>query len=162
VLDETIRARFLPAYERAALDLLKEWEDTPEGTIALLLLLDTFPRRMFRGEARAYATDEAALELARSAIIRHFDDRIDRGFKLFFYLPFSHSEHLSDQRLAIFYMRERTKEPVWVDAAEARFEIIETFGRFPHRNQLLGRVSSPEEQVFLNQTAKRFGVAPAL
>lgn len=150
-LDETVRTRFLAAHERAALDGLREWEETPEGMLSLLLLLDTFPRRMFRGTPRAYATDEAALDLARQAIISHFDDRIDRNFKFFFYLPFLHSEHASDQRLAVFYVRERTKEPDWVDRAEARLDIIQRFGRFPHRNQILGRESTPEEISFLQE-----------
>ncbi len=148
-LDEAVRERFLAAHERAALDELREWEETPEGMLCLLLLLDVFPRRMFRGTARAYATDETALELARQAIIRHFDDRIDRNFKLFFYLPFEHSENMGDQRLAVFYVRERTKDPEWVDAAEWRAQTIQRFGRFPHRNVVLGRVSTLEETSFL-------------
>lgn len=148
-LDEAVRARFLAAHERAALDELREWEETPEGMLCLLLLLDVFPRRMFRGTARAYATDETALELARQAIIRHFDDRIDRNFKLFFYLPFEHSENMGDQRLAVFYVRERTKDTEWVDVAEWRAQTIQRFGRFPHRNAVLGRVSTTEETSFL-------------
>ncbi|NTU76340.1 MAG: DUF924 domain-containing protein [Alphaproteobacteria bacterium] len=148
-LDDAIRAKFLAAHEQAVAGQLKKWEETPEGVVALLLLLDAFPRRMFRGNPRAYATDDIALELARTSIIKHFDDRIDRTFKLFFYLPFSHSEHLSDQRLSIFYIRERTKEPQWVDAAEWRFDTIQRFGRFPHRNAVLGGESTPEEIAFL-------------
>jgi len=148
-LDATVRERFLAAHERATLDGLREWEETPEGTLCLLLLLDTFPRLMFRGTPRAYATDDAALDLARQAIIRHFDDRIDRNYKLSFYLPFEHSENIGDQRLATFYVRERTKEPSWVDGADWRFSIIQKFGRFPHRNAVLGRESTPEELAFL-------------
>jgi len=148
-LDALILERYLPAHERAALEEVREWEETPEGMLALLLLLDTFPRRMFRGTARAYATDDLALEYARQAIIRHFDDRIDRTFKLFLYLPFVHSEKLGDQRLATFYLRERTKEPKWVDSAEWRLQIIQRFGRFPHRNKTLARANTPEEEAFL-------------
>lgn len=150
-LDDAMRARFLATYERAALEELREWEETPEGALALLLLLDPFPRRMFRGEARAYATDDLALELARQAIIRHFDDHIDRNFKLFFYLPFAHSENIGDQRLASFYIRERTKETDWVDSVEWRQRAIQKFGRFPHRNAVLGRKSTPEEEAFLKE-----------
>ena len=150
-LDENVRTKFLAAHERAALDELREWEATPEGMLCLLLLLDPFPRRLFRGSPRAYATDEMALELARQAIIQHFDDRIDRVFKLFFYLPFEHSELVGDQRLATFYIRERTKEPSWVDTAEWRHQVIQRFGRFPHRNKTLGRESTPEEIEFLKQ-----------
>ncbi len=150
-LDVTIREQFGSIYEQAARGDLKKWEETPEGMLALLLLLDIFPRRMFRGTARAYAMDEKALDLARTAIIKHFDDRIDRAFKLFFYVPFQHSEHIGDQRLAVFYIRERTKEPIWVDAAEWRLQTIQRFGRFPHRNERLGRQTTPEEISFLAQ-----------
>src|SRR6185295_9579982 len=87
-LDSLIRERFLALHEKAANNELEAWEANPEGMLALLLLLDEFPRRMFRGSTRAFATDDMALELARTAVIKHFDDRIDKQFKLFFYLPF--------------------------------------------------------------------------
>ncbi|MCL2469282.1 MAG: DUF924 domain-containing protein [Alphaproteobacteria bacterium] len=148
-VDDAIRSRFLIAHERAALDGLRPWEETPEGMLALLLLLDIFPRRMFCGTARAYATDETALDLARQAIIHHFDDRIDINFKLFFYLPFLHAENSGDQRLASFYIRERTKTSAWVDWANWSSAVIQRFGRFPHRNAVLGRVSTEEEIAFL-------------
>jgi uncharacterized protein (DUF924 family) len=151
LLDGRIRTEYGELYEKAAAGDLKKWEETPEKMLALIILLDQFPRRMFRGTAKAYATDETALELARTAIIKHFDDRIDRAYKLIFYLPFEHSEHLGDQRLAIFYIRERTKEPIWVDNAERRLDIIQSFGRFPHRNERLGRESTPEEIAFLQR-----------
>lgn len=148
-LDVAVRDKFLAAHERAALDELGAWEDTPEGMLALLLLLDAFPRLMFRGTARAYDTDGHALDLARQAIIRHFDDRIDRTYKLFFYLPFSHAENMGDQRLGLFYIRERTKEDSWIETAEALYDAIQLFGRFPDRNAALGRESTPEENAFL-------------
>ncbi len=150
-LDDLVRTRFLAAHEEAARGGLKKWEETPESMLALLLLLDTFPRRMFRGTPRAYATDAQALDLARSAIINHFDDRIDRAFKLFFYMPFEHSEQAGNQRLALYYVRERTKEPRWIESAEWRSDVIQCFGRFPHRNAILGRESTPEENEFLAQ-----------
>ncbi len=149
-LDNIVRERFASTYERAALEELKEWEETPEGVLALLLLLDIFPRLMFRGTRQAYATDELALDLARRSIIRHFDDRIDKTFKFFFYLPFMHSERMSDQRLALFYIRERTKEPDWINEAEKNFFTIQTFGRFPNRNSILGRETTPAETAFLD------------
>src|SRR5262245_27309252 len=86
-LDQTIREKFMALYEDAIAGKLKAWETTPEGALAILLLYNEFPRRMFRGTARAFETDEMALELARTSIIKHFDDRIDKQFKLFFYLP---------------------------------------------------------------------------
>jgi uncharacterized protein (DUF924 family) len=152
-LDSAIRERFLGAYEQAARGDLKDWEETPEGMLALMLLLDQFPRRMFRGTSRAFETDEMALELARSAIIKHFDDRIDRQYKLIFYLPFLDSESIGDQRLALFYIRERTREDEWLSLAERHFDIVQRFGRFPQRNPILGREPTPEEIEFLNSKA---------
>jgi uncharacterized protein (DUF924 family) len=151
-LDQTISERFLPAYEQAAKGELKSWEDTPEGMLALMLLLDQFPRRMFRGTSRAFETDELALDLARDAIIKHFDDRIDKQYKLLFYLPFLNSESLGDQRLALFYIRERTRENDWLTLAEKNFNIVERFGRFPQRNPILGRDPTPDEDAFLQKT----------
>jgi uncharacterized protein (DUF924 family) len=148
-LDAMTREQFLGIHEQAARGGLKEWEETPEGVLCLMLLLDQFPRMMFRGTVRAYATDEQALELARTAIIRHFDDRIDKSYKLLFYLPFAHAENAGDQRLASFYIRERTKEQAWIDISEKSLRTIRRFGRFPDRNEVLGRESTPEETEFL-------------
>jgi uncharacterized protein (DUF924 family) len=152
-LDLQVRERFLALYERAVKGELKDWETTPEGVLALLLLLSVFPRRMFRGTSRAFEADEQAVELARDAIIKHFDDRIDKQFKLFFYLPFLNSESLGDQRLALFYMRERIKEAEWLDRAERHFNTILRFGRFPQRNPALGRELTAEEAEFLKRAA---------
>jgi uncharacterized protein (DUF924 family) len=152
-LDAQLRERFLPLYEQAMGNGIKEWEVTPEGTLALLLLLDQFPRRMFRGTSRAFEADERALDLARDGIIRHFDDRIDRQFKLFFYLPFLNSENMGDQRLALFYIRERVKEEDWLVRAERHFTIIQKFGHDPERSTVLGRELTSEEEAFLKQTA---------
>ena len=151
-LDLLIREKFLALYEDAAQGKLKAWEETPEGMLALMLLLDQFPRRLFRGTSRAFETDAMALELARNAIIKHFDDRIDKQFKLFFYLPFLNSESVGDQRLALFYIRERTKEDEWLDRAQEHFYTIQKFGRFPQRNPILGRELTPEEAEYLKQS----------
>lgn len=152
-LDEKIRAQFMEEYEAAVRGDLKKWEETPESAIGLLLLLSEFPRRMFRGTARAYENDEIAIDLARTSIIKHFDDRIDRSYKLFFYLPFQYSEHIGDQRLAVYYIRERTKEEPWIATAEESLEVITCFGRFPNRNEALGRETTPDEQTYLKQAA---------
>ncbi|MER2519218.1 MAG: DUF924 family protein [Bdellovibrionales bacterium] len=157
-LDDLVRGKFLAAYEQAVNGKLASWEATPEGVLALLLLFDEFPRRMFRGTPRAFATDEQALDLARSAIVRHFDDRIDRQYKLFFYLPFLNSESLGDQRLALYYIRERTKEIEWLSVAEEHYDIVQKFGRFPHRNPILGRSPTAEEQAFLRGQEARSSV----
>ncbi len=131
VLDALLRERFMAVYELAAAGKCEKWKETPEGMLALLLLLNEFPRRMFRGTSRAFETDAEALRLAREAIIRHFDDRIDKQFKLFFYLPFVNSESLGDQRLALYYIRERIKEDQWLTVAEQHLDIVSRFWPFP-------------------------------
>ncbi len=138
-LDSVIRDRYLELHEAALRGELKKWESTPEGTLALLLLLDEFPRRMFRGTARAFENSEIALDMARNAIIEHFDDRIDRQYKLIFYLPFFYSESLANQRLALFYIRERVKDSEWLAKAEEAHDKILRHGRFPERDAILGR-----------------------
>jgi uncharacterized protein (DUF924 family) len=151
-LDATVRERFLALYEEAAKGGLKEWQATPEGMLAIMLLLDQFPRRMFRGTSRAFETDEMALDFARAAIIKHFDDRIDKQYKMLFYLPFLNSEDVGDQRLALFYIRERAREDELLSIAEKNFETLQRFGRFPQRNPILGREPTPEEAEFLKRT----------
>jgi uncharacterized protein (DUF924 family) len=152
-LDAQIKERFAGAYEEAITQKHDAWRETPEGLLALLLLIEVFPRHMFRGTSRAFESEELACDLAREGIIRHFDDRIDRQFKLFFYLPFMNSENLGDQRLALYYIRERIKEDEWLTRAEQHFDIVQRFGRFPNRNPALGREPTPEEQAFLQQFA---------
>ncbi len=146
LLDAQIREKFLSDYEKAFRGEYKEWEKTPEGTLALLLLLDEFPRHMFRDTPRAFETSDTALELARESIINHFDDRIDKQYKLLFYLPFLNSENIGDQRLALFYIRERVKDDEWLAMAEKNHEIVQKYGRFPHRDAILGRHPDLEEQ----------------
>ena len=152
-LDAEIRARFEPLYNQAVEGKLKAWENTSEGTLALLLLLDQFPRRMFRGTPQAFETDEIAVDLARASIIKHFDDRIDKQYKLLFYLPFLNSENVGDQQLALFYIRERTRDTDWLAMAEKSCETVQYFGRFPQRNPVLGREPTPEEAAFLKARA---------
>ena len=147
--DAEFGTRFLAAHEAAARGELSRWAKEPEGALALLVLLDQFPRNTFRGHARAFATDPRALAVARDAIEAGLDLRIDEELRRFFYLPFMHSESLADQ--------ERSVElNAALDANTQRFavlhrDIIARFGRFPHRNRLLGRASSPEEQRFLDE-----------
>ncbi|MGB4100367.1 MAG: DUF924 family protein [Alphaproteobacteria bacterium] len=154
--DKEIRDRFLPLHQSAIAGALSGWEENPTGMLGLMLILDQFPRAMFRNTAQAFATDATALDLARTAIIRHFDDRIDVGYKLCFYLPFAHSENLSDQRLSLFYIRERTKNPDWLDRAEHHYQAIQRFERFPERNKALGRPSTAEEEAYLLKPVVEF------
>jgi uncharacterized protein (DUF924 family) len=152
-LDADLTHKFLETHQRAMHGALHDWEGTPTGMLGLMLLLDQFPRHMFRGTPSAYATDEMALDLARTAIIKHYDDRIDAACKLCFYLPFTHSENMGDQRLSLFYIRERTKNADWLAYAEECQLTIQRFDRFPQRNKVLGRVSTKAEEDFLRQTS---------
>ncbi len=151
-LDDEIRRRFLAAHEAAAAGKLTAWEQTAEGALALLILLDQFPRNMFRGEARAFATDPLARAIASRAILNGFDGAksgILSDMRTFFYLPFMHSEALADQEKAVAFYRARNDED-GLKWADRHADIIRRFGRFPHRNAILGRVTTPEEQAFLD------------
>jgi uncharacterized protein (DUF924 family) len=147
--DRAIAARFLATHEAAAAGSLSDWEATPEGALALLLLLDQFPRNMFRGSARAFATDPLARAVADRAIARGFDEKAARGERMFFYLPFEHSENLADQERSLALSR-RAGGGTADRYAEIHANIIRRFGRFPHRNAILGRATAPEEQAFLD------------
>jgi len=146
--DDDIRRRFLKLHEAASTGKLTDWEGNAEGALALLILLDQFPRNMFRGQGRAFASDPLALAIASRAILNGFDGAFPdlRGF---FYLPFEHSENLADQEKGIaFYQAVDDSDGLkW---AEIHADIIRRFGRFPHRNAVLGRISTPEEQAFLD------------
>jgi uncharacterized protein (DUF924 family) len=147
-VDEEIRQRFLGLHEAAAAGKLASWEQNAEGALALLILLDQFPRNMFRGNARAYATDPLARAVAAGALVRGFDSQVPQQLRGFFYLPFMHSEDLADQERSVALYRAAGLENL--KYAEEHAEIIRRFGRFPHRNAILGRASTPEEQAFLN------------
>jgi len=146
--DADIRARFLGAYEAAAAGRLA-WDETPEGALALVIVLDQFPRNMFRGSARAFAADPLARKVATRAIDRGFDQRFAVPERCFFYLPFEHSELLADQERCVALNRA-SGDADGVKWAELHADIIRRFGRFPHRNRVLGRVTTPEEQAFLD------------
>jgi len=147
--DDEIRTRFLATYEAAAAGKLGGWEQTAEGALALLILLDQFPRNMFRGDARTFATDPLARAVTAGALVRGFDSQVPKDMRAFFYLPFEHSEDLADQErgLALYKAAEDADGLKW---AEIHADIIRRFGRFPHRNAVLGRATTPEEQAFLD------------
>ena len=148
--DEQIRSRFLKLHERAAAGELKDWENSAKGTLALLLLFDQFPRNMFRGTARAFATDELARAIAATALLKGFDAQVAPDMRAFFYLPFEHSEDMTDQQRAIaLYTAAGDQDGLkW---AQIHADIIRRFGRFPHRNPMLGRTTTPDEQRFLDE-----------
>jgi uncharacterized protein (DUF924 family) len=147
--DNQIRERFFDTYEAAAAGKLSGWEHSAQDALALLILLDQFPRNMFRGDARTFATDPLARAVAAGAIVRGFDSQVPADLRSFFYLPFEHSEDLADQERGIaFYTAAGDADGLkW---AEIHADIIRRFGRFPHRNAVLGRATTPEEQKFLD------------
>jgi uncharacterized protein (DUF924 family) len=146
--DAQIRVRFLKTHEAAAAGRLDEWQQTASGALALLLLLDQFPRNMFRKTPRAFATDAAALGIARRAIDAGFDRQVEKDMRSFFYLPFMHSEVLADQELCLKFYRDDGNEE-GIKYAEIHLDAIRSFGRFPHRNEILHRQSTPEEIAYL-------------
>jgi uncharacterized protein (DUF924 family) len=148
VFDDDIRTRFLATYEAAAARTLA-WDDTAEGALALLIVLDQFPRNMFRGSARAFAADPLAREIATRAIARGLDSQVAVAERGFFYLPFEHSETLADQQRCVALNRA-TGDADALKWAELHADIIRRFGRFPHRNAVLGRATTAEEQAFLD------------
>jgi uncharacterized protein (DUF924 family) len=147
--DDEIRERFLTTHEAAAVGQLSGWEQSAEGALALLILLDQFPRNMFRGDARAFATDPLARAIAAGAIVRGFDSQVPKELQNFFYLPFEHSEDLADQERCIA-LNKASGSAENLKWAEIHADIIRRFGRFPHRNAALGRSTTPEEQAFLD------------
>ena len=146
--DADIQARFLATYEAAA-DGKLTWDQDPQGALALLIVLDQFPRNMFRGSARTFAADPLARTVASRAIARGFDQRIAVPERMFLYLPFEHSEDPADQERCVALNR-KSGDADALKWAELHAGIIRRFGRFPHRNAVLGRVSTPEEKDFLS------------
>jgi uncharacterized protein (DUF924 family) len=147
--DAEIAARFSCLWQTGRDGKLAPWEETPEGALALVIVLDQFPRNMFRGEARTYAADSLARAVAGRAIARGFDQQLALSDRQFFYLPFEHSETLADQErcCALFGATGDADLLKW---AQLHADIIRRFGRFPHRNTILGRDTTAEEQAFLD------------
>jgi uncharacterized protein (DUF924 family) len=154
-LDIEIRERFAAAFDRAIDGAFDHWQKSPDGALALILLCDQFPRNMHRGSARAFAGDAKARETARLALARGYPAAFNRAMRLFFYVPFEHSEQLADQDLCCALFAAFEDEETMKHALEHR-DIIVRFGRFPHRNEALGRASTPQELAYLRD-AKRFG-----
>jgi len=147
--DAAIRARFLPTYEAAAAGRLSQWEATAAGALALVIVLDQFSRNMFRGSARTFAADPLARSVAGRALARGFDQAVPQDLRTFLYLPFMHSEALADQERCVALYRALGDDDS-LKYAEDHADIIRRFGRFPHRNAVLGRATTAEEQAFLD------------
>lgn len=158
--DAQIRQRFLTDYERAVVGECDRWANTPHGTLALILVFDQFPRNLFRSDPRSFATDPQALALARHAVDQGWDRALLPVERLFIYLPFEHSETLADQHQSVALFEELVQTAPelesTLDYAYRHREVIARFGRFPHRNDVLGRATTPAEAEFLTRPGSRF------
>ena len=153
--DAEVRRRFLAVWQKAAAGELASWERSDDGALALVIVLDQFPRNMFRGDPRTFSSDALARDVARRAIDRGVDRRINPVLVEFLYLPFMHSEHLPDQEhcVALFQNADNANKSDNTENlkyAREHADIIRRFGRFPHRNRVLGRPTTEEEQAFLD------------
>ena len=153
--DDDIRRRFLETYEAVAAGQLAGWEQSAENALALAIVLDQFPRNMFRGSPRAFGTDPKALMLARGMVDRGMDLALQHRQRPFIYLPFEHSEQLADQERSVGLFAAHGDANA-LKYAVAHHAIIARFGRFPHRNAALGRASTPEEIAFLETPGSSF------
>jgi uncharacterized protein (DUF924 family) len=146
--DREFRNRFLTAHFALARREHDAWLDTAEGFLAAMILLDQFPRNAFRGSAHMFATDPLALHFARTGLSKGFDEAVEAELRVFCYLPFEHSENLDDQERCVELCS--TLDQQTYDYAKLHLDIIRRFGRFPHRNAVLGRKTTAEEQAFLD------------
>lgn len=165
-LDEKIRSRFGALMDKAGRGELASWADSPRRRLSLILLLDQFPRNIYRGTARAFAHDAQALELALTGMQSGADAALDCAERMFFYMPLQHEESQEAQEESVAAFRRLLEDapadmkPIFkecVESAEQHREIIARFGRFPHRNRALGRETTPEEHEFLLNGAQSFG-----
>ncbi len=157
--DVAIRDRFLAVFEAAEAGRLDAWGRTPLAALALVIVLDQFPRNMFRGSPRAFATDPRALHLGRRIVEQGFDGAYLPVERIFAYLPFEHAEDIAMQRQSLALFATLAPEPSgarYLDFARRHHDVIARFGRFPHRNEILGRPSTPEELAFLAQPGSSF------
>ncbi len=157
--DDAVRARFLGLQRQAAQGQLQSWQAAPDSLLALIVVLDQFARNLFRGSSAAFATDAQALAAAQLAVERGYDVPLLPVQRWFVYLPFEHAEELPQQRRCLELFEGLRGDPAsasTIDYARRHFDIIARFGRFPHRNAVLGRVSTPEEIEFLRQPGSGF------
>ena len=146
--DRQCESLFLAAHFAAARREHESWMDSAEGALALLILLDQIPRNVFRGSAHSYASDPLARHYAARALDVGFDLDVDPALRIFFYMPFEHSEALADQERAVALVAPL--DPGYARYAQAHRDVIARFGRFPHRNRALGRISTADEQAYLD------------
>lgn len=155
--DADLKKRFAGLYQRAHERVFDDWVLEPQSALALVIALDQLPRNLFRGTPRAFESDKHALEIAEKALQNRFHRAMKPEEQLFFYLPFEHSESLFDQErsVALFSAMEGGDKS-WLDYAERHRAVIARFGRFPHRNAVLGRQNTAEEEEFLKQPGSSF------
>lgn len=154
--DDTFRRRFLALHEAALRGECTHWMEKPEGALALCLLYDQLPRNVFRGQPRSFATDFLGLAVAKEALRRGYDQALSNDYeRAFLYLPFEHSENMEDQARSVGLM-SRLEGDDLTKYAVAHCELIERFGRFPHRNAVLGRENTPEEAAYLAEPGAGF------
>lgn len=152
--DEIIKKRFLDSYELAANGVCDEWKTDAEGCLALCILLDQFPRNMFRGSEKVFETDKQALLISKHAIHRGFDQILVPMKRRFLYIPFMHSENINDQKRSVeLFEKMQVQDPMGYEHALRHYREIERFGRFPYRNKALGRDNTPEEDEYLKTLA---------
>ncbi len=157
--DREVKERFGTLYERTAVGELDGWRDDAESALALVIVLDQFPRNMFRGDGRTHAADGKALETAQYAVEHALDRELPAFQRMFLYMPFMHSENVEDQRRSVELFERlagETDAPDVRSYAVAHRDIVERFGRFPHRNEILGRTTTPEEAEFLKTEGSSF------
>ncbi len=148
--DAVLRHRFMGDCEIARDGMIDAWKNDADGCLALVLLLNQIPRHIYRGHAKAYAGDNKALLASKHAIARGFDQVMTPVRRRFLYLPFMHSENLTNQKKSLeLYGRMQKDDPVTYEHAQRNYRLIEQFGRFPNRNKAMGRESTPEEQAWL-------------
>ncbi|OOE90786.1 DUF924 family protein [Salinivibrio sharmensis] len=165
-VDEAIRAQFQSWVSAAGAGALNNWAQTAEGRLALIILLDQFPRNLYRGLAAAYRYDALALALCKAGLAKGDDQALTPLQRVFFYLPLEHAEDEAEQEEALFrfdqlHQQMHGEVKAWYeqcfDYARQHYDIIATFGRFPHRNAVMGRLSTPEERLWLSETEQHFG-----
>jgi uncharacterized protein (DUF924 family) len=149
-LDDEIISRFSDTHTQARNGQLNHWTDTADGTLALIIVLDQFSRNMFRGDPKTFAQDDQALTIAKKAVAKGLDSEARADLNLFFYLPYEHSECISDQEQSIKLQHSIGGGEEVMKAALEHHEIIKRFGQFPHRNAVLGRHTTPAEQAYLD------------
>lgn len=156
--DRQIVQRFQADYELAAQGQLTHWTETARGGVALILVLDQFPRNMFRNDPRAFATDPLARQIAEQMIAAELDQQLCLVERYFVYVPFMHSENRAHQQRSVMLFQKLAEERAYFDTSYAvrHQEVIDRFGRFPHRNSVLGRASTSEELEFLKQFGSSF------